>query len=179
MADMVINPGTEAERRMGSSDTVVLQPGDVLEVRSAGGGGRGNPLEREPWRVAQDVARGFVSEEAARRDYGVVLHRAEVDEAATNALRAGMAASTAEFGFGKERAAWEAIWTADAYARLTEVLAGLPVHWRFFAKTEILRRMEVAGIEGVNRAVKLTRTRFPEVPMPSHIRSERKWAHKD
>ena len=75
----MINPDTDAERRMGSSDTVVLQPGDVLEIRSAGGGGRGNPLEREPWRVAQDVARGFVSEAAARRDYGVVLEQKKVE----------------------------------------------------------------------------------------------------
>lgn len=52
LADMVVNPGTSDERRMGSKDTAILQPGDVLEVRSAGGGGRGNPLEREPWRVA-------------------------------------------------------------------------------------------------------------------------------
>lgn len=38
LADMVINPGTPDERRMGSKDTAILQPGDVLEVRSAGGG---------------------------------------------------------------------------------------------------------------------------------------------
>ena len=164
---MVINPGTESERRMGSSDTVVLQPGDVLEVRSAGGGGRGNPLEREPWRVAQDVARGFVSEEAARREYGVVLHRGVVDEVATGTLRAGIDAPTDDFGFGKERETWEAVWTTDAYARLTEVLAALPVHWRFFAKTEILRRMELAGAAGVDRALELTRARFPELPLSS------------
>ena len=172
LADMVVNPGTETERRMGSSDTVVLQPGDVLEICSAGGGGRGNPLEREPWRVAQDVARGFVSEQAARRDYAVVLHQGVLNESETRTLRASTNSSTMAFGFGTERRDWEAIWTPDAYAYLTEVLAGLPVHWRFFAKTEILRRMEHPGIAGITRAMKLMQARFPEVPVASLIRPE-------
>jgi N-methylhydantoinase B len=164
LADMVINPDTDAERRMGSSDTVLLQPGDELEIRSAGGGGRGNPLEREPAHVAQDVARGFVSEEAARSDYGVVLTHGVVDEAATTALRAEIAATPEGFDFGQEREAWEAVWTTEAYARLNEVLAELPVHWRFFAKTEIMRRMTGSGVPSVNRALELTRSRFPDMP---------------
>ncbi|MEM0990429.1 MAG: hydantoinase B/oxoprolinase family protein [Pseudomonadota bacterium] len=167
LADMVVNPGTDDEQRAGSSDTVVLQPGDVLEVRSAGGGGRGNPLDREPWRVAQDVARGFVSAEAAHRDYGVVIAQGEVDVAATAACRSAAATPEHGFHFGQERAAWEALWTPDAYARLTEILAALPVHWRFFAKTEVMRRMEQAGADGVDRALALTRARFPELPRPS------------
>ena len=173
LADMVINPDTESEQRMGSKDTVVLQPGDVLELRSAGGGGRGNPLEREPWRVARDVARGFVSEATAQRDYGVVLEQDLVDEAATAALRVGMDARKEQFDFGEERMTWEVVWTTDAYARLTEILASLPVHWRFFAKTEILRRMNSAGAEGVNQALEQTYTRFPDMPQPMRTSLER------
>lgn len=170
LADMVVNPGTEDARRIGSADTVVLQPGDVLELVSAGGGGRGDPLAREPWRVAQDVARGYVSASAARERYGVVLTGGTVDVAATEALRAAMPAAPAGFDFGPERRAWEAVWTPGAYDRLTAILAGLPVQWRFFAKTEILRRMEgaVAGEEAgavaVDRALALTRERFPDLP---------------
>ena len=41
----------------------------------AGGGGWGDPREREPERVRDDVVRGYVSHEAAREDYGVALSR--------------------------------------------------------------------------------------------------------
>jgi N-methylhydantoinase B len=45
----------------------------MVMIRSAGGGGYGDPLERELERVALDVEEGYVSEEAARQLYGVVL----------------------------------------------------------------------------------------------------------
>jgi N-methylhydantoinase B len=63
-------------------------------VRTAGGGGWGNPLERDPEKVRIDVLEGFVSIEAARNEYGVVLKPGnhstfyEVDEGATRKLRA-------------------------------------------------------------------------------------------
>ncbi|MBN9675469.1 hydantoinase B/oxoprolinase family protein [Salipiger bermudensis] len=167
LADMVVNPGTPDERRMGSKDTAILQPGDVLEVRSAGGGGRGNPAEREPWRVARDVARGYVSPEAAERDYGVILRDGEVDEAATEAARAALPApSGAFFHYGPEREGYESRWTDEAYDRLTEILGSLPIHWRFFTKTEIFRRIEGSGAVAVDAAFEATCARFPELPRP-------------
>jgi N-methylhydantoinase B len=52
------------------------------------GGGYGDPLRRDPARVREDVADGFVSVEAAKNDYGVVLTGpGVVDEAATAHLR--------------------------------------------------------------------------------------------
>ena len=55
----------------------------------AGGGGRGDPFERDPARVRDDVVRDYVSLEAARDDYGVVLDpdSLEVDAQATAKLR--------------------------------------------------------------------------------------------
>ncbi len=50
-----------------------LRPGDVMSFRTAGGGGYGNALEREIRRVADDVIEGYISGEAAVRDYGVVV----------------------------------------------------------------------------------------------------------
>ena len=50
-----------------------LPSGSVVELRTGGGGGFGNPLERDPGRVQNDVRDGYVSLEAAERDYGVVL----------------------------------------------------------------------------------------------------------
>jgi N-methylhydantoinase B len=45
----------------------------MVMIRSAGGGGYGDPLERDPERVAVDVEEGYVSEQAARQLYGIVL----------------------------------------------------------------------------------------------------------
>jgi len=54
------------------------------------GGGYGNPMERDPKKVADDVLDGVISVETAARDYGVVISaKGIVDEAATATLRAG------------------------------------------------------------------------------------------
>ena len=170
LSDMVVNPGTPAAKRLGNIDTVVLQPGDVLEIRSAGGGGRGDPFTREPWRVAADVLQGYVSPESAERDYGVILRDGEVDEAATTRLRAQHVAPTAHFHFGPEREGYEAQWNAAAYARLHTLLDALPIHWRFFTKTEIFRRMKGrAGKAGVEAAFEEVCARFPELPRPAPL----------
>ncbi|RCS22574.1 hydantoin utilization protein B [Phyllobacterium salinisoli] len=168
LSDMVLNPGADRYQRLGNIDTAVLQPGEVLEIRSAGGGGRGNPLERDVWRVARDVERGYVSVEAAERDYGVVIRDGMVDEPATATLRSQAAAPVEHFHFGPEREGYEAQWTPDAYALLTDILAGLPIHWRFFAKTEIFRRMQnKTGHDGVAAAFAEVRARFQELPEPA------------
>lgn len=70
-----------------------LRGRDALYVRWNGGGGWGDPLEREAERVADDVAAATVSVEAARSIYGVVLDAAgAVDGAATAEIRARMLA---------------------------------------------------------------------------------------
>jgi N-methylhydantoinase B len=50
-----------------------LRKGDAFMVRSGGGGGFGDPSERDLDRIAFDVREGYVSAAAAERDYGVVL----------------------------------------------------------------------------------------------------------
>ncbi|MGE0007530.1 MAG: hydantoinase B/oxoprolinase family protein [Parvibaculaceae bacterium] len=62
--------------------------GDVLAYTFQGGGGYGDPLRRDPGRVARDVATGFVTRRSAGDLYGVVLHDdGTVDERGTEALR--------------------------------------------------------------------------------------------
>jgi hypothetical protein len=70
-------------------DQIKVAPGDQLIYQTAGGGGWGDPLQREAEKVRTDVLRELVSPEKARRDYGVVIDRQtmEMDEAATHALR--------------------------------------------------------------------------------------------
>jgi N-methylhydantoinase B len=78
----------------GLVDGEPLAAGKVMRVVTTGGGGWGDPLERELELVELDVLQGKVSPEAARADYGVVLVRRgeewEVDILATDALRAEM-----------------------------------------------------------------------------------------
>jgi N-methylhydantoinase B len=70
-----------------------LEPGDVLLMESSGGGGFGDPLERDPARVAADIAEGYVTPAAAERDYGVIWREGAVDHAATEAKRAALRAA--------------------------------------------------------------------------------------
>ena len=67
-----------------------LRRGDIVVMRSSGGGGFGDPLERELSRVLADIAEGRLSAEAARLIYGVVADTEALDTDATAALRAGM-----------------------------------------------------------------------------------------
>ncbi|WP_254864673.1 hydantoinase B/oxoprolinase family protein [Halovivax gelatinilyticus] len=77
----------------GDSDVVppkakfVQEADDVYYSIWQGGGGYGDPLDRDPERVAADVRAGAVSADAAERTYGVVVTDGEVDEAATAELR--------------------------------------------------------------------------------------------
>lgn len=66
-----------------------LKPGDVVTMDAAGGGGYGNPLDRDIDLVENDVANGYVSIESAREDYGVVINpeTMKVDRDATEVLR--------------------------------------------------------------------------------------------
>ncbi len=66
-----------------------LNPGDVVIMDAAGGGGYGDPLERDPELVAADVANGYVSIEKAREDYGVIIDPQDlkVDAVETEKLR--------------------------------------------------------------------------------------------
>jgi N-methylhydantoinase B len=67
-----------------------LEVGDRLVNLTGGGGGWGDPLERDPALVAKDVAMGLISQEQAAKSYGVVLHPGgfAVDDGATARLRA-------------------------------------------------------------------------------------------
>jgi N-methylhydantoinase B len=72
-------------------ENVAVSAGDRLVFSTAGGGGLGDPLDRDPEVVAGEVERGLVSESAARTEYGVVLaDDGAVDESATEERRAEM-----------------------------------------------------------------------------------------
>ena len=76
------------ETRLSSKTTLDLVPGDVISVRTCGGGGYGPPEERDPERVLRDVLQGKVSPERARDIYRVAIVDRRVDLATTEELRA-------------------------------------------------------------------------------------------
>ncbi len=86
-------------------DQIKVEPGDQLIFQTAGGGGWGDPLERDSEKVRVDVVRELVSVRKAASDYGVVCdpETSEVDEGATRTLRQRMKESRGEtltFDFG-------------------------------------------------------------------------------
>lgn len=72
----------------GKATGCTVRRGDIIIMRSAGGGGYGNPFERPFDEVSADVAKGYLSVEGAERDYGVIVSEdGTIDEAASTTLR--------------------------------------------------------------------------------------------
>ncbi len=92
---VVLNPGAPQEQHLGVVfSNVPIRAGDSFTRPSAGGGGYGDPLERDPERVLEDVKDEYVSLERALRDYGVVVREVdrelaeyEIDREATEGER--------------------------------------------------------------------------------------------
>jgi N-methylhydantoinase B len=82
--------GTAVDRH-GRVARVALADGDLVRSVTGTGGGFGDPRDREPERVRDDVLDGYVTVERARAEYGVALDPAtlELDAAATARLRGG------------------------------------------------------------------------------------------
>ncbi|MEO6504121.1 MAG: hydantoinase B/oxoprolinase family protein, partial [Jatrophihabitantaceae bacterium] len=98
---VVIDPGGPNERVVDAlADAEPVRAGEVIRIRTTGGGGWGDPLRRAVEAVLRDVRWGKVSLAAARADYGVVLtgsgeelDELAVDGAATAELRERLAAA--------------------------------------------------------------------------------------
>ncbi|HYB42275.1 MAG TPA: hydantoinase B/oxoprolinase family protein, partial [Candidatus Methylomirabilis sp.] len=82
--------GDYVSPHLSKDEDIRVLAGDAITVRTPGGGGYGNPRERDPLLVARDVARGYFTAAEARRDYGVALTADDppsVDRSATEKLR--------------------------------------------------------------------------------------------
>lgn len=170
------NPGTDSAVELGSIDVVNCDPGDIILIQGPGAGGYGDPLLRAAETVRTDVARGFVSTESAAKYYGVVLTGdLMVDEPATAALRQKMAAARpdpqlTDFGHGAARKAYEAVWTVARYAALTDILARIPISWRYFIKHQIFAAVGQTppkpGSDGkdIYETFATIAKRFPDLP---------------
>ncbi len=86
---LVINPGSADERTFARASGISIPADTILSHRTAGGGGYGDPRERDPSSVLDDLLDGFISVDDAQSTYGVVvdLDNRCVDEEATAKLR--------------------------------------------------------------------------------------------
>jgi N-methylhydantoinase B len=86
---LIVNPDTPEADSIKKVNAKPVKAGSLISVRTGGGGGYGSPFERDSESVRRDVVRGYVSREAAQRDYGVVLSpdTLEIDAEATGRLR--------------------------------------------------------------------------------------------
>jgi N-methylhydantoinase B len=84
----VVRTNDGGEREVLKTSGIQLEAGCQVVATAGGGGGYGDPLERDIEKVRRDVANGYVSAERARHEYGVVIDpdSLEVDAAATERL---------------------------------------------------------------------------------------------
>jgi len=150
---VMVNPGTAAERAIPKIDVLSLEPGDVLSVRTPGGGGHGDRFTRPSAHVLADVLSGLVSRERAREAYAVVIDGDRVDEAATVALRASrphdgpIAAKGAVFDFGTARREHERRWPSELQDAFIAMLMSLPAPYRAYVRRTLYPRVEALAAE--------------------------------
>lgn len=89
----IINPGTTKEKRIGKIAGYPVLKGEEWHIHTGGGGGWGDPYERDVEAVLKDVIGGYVSLDSARKDYGVAIKKLDdeyvLDETETEKLRKG------------------------------------------------------------------------------------------
>jgi N-methylhydantoinase B len=140
---VLLNEGRADERDLTKIDQLPVDKGDILTIMMPGGGGYGDPYDRDPERVRTDVELGFVSRKAAERDYGVVITEADrVDHEATTARRRERVKENvrADFDFGSERAAWETVFDDRTMMELNRRLMELPKSVRQNVRRRIIEK---------------------------------------
>lgn len=134
---VILNHGLSDERDLGKLDMYVAEAGDRVTILTTGGGGFGDPYTRDTAAVLRDVVAGFVTPEAAERDYGVIVKDGDFDEMATAEARA-TAAARPPFDFGPEREAWEQVFDDATLCELSERLLKLPATIRAQTRRRVI-----------------------------------------
>ena len=104
VARLSLNDGTENERHLGTTSTnAPVQRGEMLTFRTNGGGGYGDPLQRDPQRVLEDLKDEYATIAGVREQYGVVVKaidpqtlQYEIDADATEVQRIALRAARSE-----------------------------------------------------------------------------------
>jgi hypothetical protein len=141
---------------------------ETIRIWAGGGGGWGDPLERDPAMVAQDVAAELLSPERARSVYGVVVTNGEAQPTATQTLRASMGAQRSApraFDFGPGRGRWEATY-GTAAEQIADWLPKLAEGVRRHAQAEVYRQLQSSGsgpydAAATQQAIQLVEAKLP------------------
>jgi N-methylhydantoinase B len=89
--------GVYTPPHLSKDQDIHIDAGDLIEVSTPGGGGFGDPFDRDPLLVGRDVERGYYSQRQAREWFGVALNEAgHLDAAGTISLRAKRKATTSQ-----------------------------------------------------------------------------------
>jgi N-methylhydantoinase B len=88
-SDSWLVPRGEERKALSSKITTQVKPGTRIVLKTAGGGGFGDPFDRHPQEVCKDVMEGLISLARAKSEYGVVINpeSGQVDEEATQHMR--------------------------------------------------------------------------------------------
>jgi N-methylhydantoinase B len=141
---------------------------EVIRIWSGGGGGWGDPLQRDPDAVAQDVAAGLVSFERADLVYGVVIAHEAVQVEATELRRIELAAKRGprpRFDFGQGRDAWEATYGVAA-RQIATWLPALDDGVRRDAQAAVYRHLRACGPGPYDAAAVLQAIRAVTATLP-------------
>ncbi|GAB3561667.1 hydantoinase B/oxoprolinase family protein [Amycolatopsis endophytica] len=139
LTSSVVNEGTPGERRLGRIGVLHLDRGDTVGIQASGGGGYGDPLDRDPEAVREDVLTGLLAPARATEDYGVVLDGTTVDAEATVRERARRRKATPGFDLGRERTEHERLWPEETAALVARRLLTCPAALRPVLKRELHR----------------------------------------
>jgi N-methylhydantoinase B len=152
-----LNRGAPDEQELGRIDVLRCDPGDVVSVLTSGGGGYGDPLDRDLEAIWRDYRADLLSIEAASELYCAIISDGVIDHEATRMAREERRQlrdpEQPLFAFGSTRIDYERLWPEELSEALCRFLYTLPTGLRPFAKRE-LRRMI---------------TNLPEPPSPHAI----------
>ena len=152
LGEVTVDPDTPAARSIGKITVLHLKRGEVVRLVTPAGGGIGDPLRRDPARIARDLAAGLVSPERASAAYGVVLGAdGNIDATATVAERARRATlrgpdAAAAVTVGPERAAIDALWPPAVRSALARRVLAEPGGRRQLLLSEVLARARACGV---------------------------------
>lgn len=148
--EAILNEGLLDERDLGRIDELLLQPGDTVTFLSQGGGGYGDPLNRNVQSVLADVRSGLISIAKARELYGVVVKGTNIDESETQSLRATMQINVEDFSYGPTRDQFEAIWSDEMQLTLGQALKEYPLALRDYLKRRTMDILEQRHVDGLS-----------------------------
>ncbi|MDY2985140.1 MAG: hydantoinase B/oxoprolinase family protein [Synergistes jonesii] len=142
LCEVKLNPDTKGEEALPKISVLNPVRGDVISIRTPGGGGWGDPFLRPTELVLNEVRGELLSPEKAKEAYGVIVKKQDgfyvVDEEATKKYREENKTTEIEqWNFGKARREYESRWTAEASAKLAVKLQELPPFERSLRKHQM------------------------------------------